>query len=119
MQTRAVQATRFARRLSLGNVRPGVTEHQLKRTLSTALAAAGASTADGDAVVAAHVQSMHRFAFVELRTVEEAANLFLFDGLVVGGGGISIRRPNEYSLVKVRCLSALLCCLPALPRCSS
>lgn len=38
-----------------------------------------------------------KFAFVELRTVEEASNAMALDGIMFEGVAVRIRRPNDYN----------------------
>lgn len=38
-----------------------------------------------------------KFAFVEVRTVEEASNCMALDGIMFEGVSVRIRRPNDYN----------------------
>ena len=97
-----LQSTRNARRLSIGSVANGVSDSELMHLFNQAMMAAGCTTSPGPPVVSSYVNPEHRFAFVELRTIAEAANLFVFDGLQCRGVALSVRRPNEYNFAEVR-----------------
>jgi hypothetical protein len=100
--SRVLQATRFARRISIGNTPSGMKEADLLTLFNQAMMAAACSVSPGCPVLTAHVNQEHRFGFVELRSVEEASNMFVFDGLLCGHAALAVRRPNEYSHVEVR-----------------
>lgn len=77
-------------------------EVDLLALFNRAMMAAACSVAPGRPVLTAHVNQEHRFACVELRSVEEASNLFVFDGLLCSRAALAAKRPNEYSHVEVR-----------------
>jgi hypothetical protein len=99
---RRLQATRNARRLSVGSVASGVTDQELTDLVNQAMMAAACTVAPGAPVLSAYVNQEQRFASVEMRSVEEASNAFVFDGLLCRQLALSIRRPNEYNYAEVR-----------------
>lgn len=93
----AQQATRHARRIYVGGLPPSANEQRITEFLSHALAAVGGNTAGpGNAVVNVYINYEKKFAFVELRTVEEASNAMALDGIMFEGVSVRIRRPNDY-----------------------
>lgn len=91
------QATRHARRIYVGGLPPSATEDGLSAFFSNALAAVGGTVAGpGSAVVNVYVNYEKKFAFVELRTVEEASNAMALDGIMYEGVTVRIRRPADY-----------------------
>ena len=59
--------------------------------------AAGNTGGVGNAVVNVYINYEKKFAFVELRTVEEASNAMALDGIMFEGVAVRIRRPNDYN----------------------
>lgn len=59
--------------------------------------AAGNTAGPGNAVVNVYINYEKKFAFVELRTVEEASNTMALDGIMFEGVSVRIRRPNDYN----------------------
>jgi splicing factor U2AF 65 kDa subunit len=51
----------------------------------------------GNAVVNVYINYEKKFAFVEVRTVEEASNAMALDGIMFEGVAVRIRRPNDYN----------------------
>lgn len=72
------------------------------RLFSRGLAAAGATEAPGSAVCDIFLNNEKRFAFIELRTPMEAANMLALEGLTLRGSQLSLRRPHEFNLLEVR-----------------
>lgn len=58
---------------------------------------AGNTGGVGNAVVNVYINYEKKFAFVELRTVEEASNAMALDGIMFEGVAVRIRRPNDYN----------------------
>jgi len=93
----SAQQARQARRLYVGNIPPAATELELMDFLNAALS----TTTKGLAtpvvpVVAVQVNREKAFAFVEFRTPEEATAGMAFDGLMMHGHALKIRRPTDY-----------------------
>jgi splicing factor U2AF 65 kDa subunit len=64
---------------------------------ATGSLAAGNSGGIGNAVVNVYINYEKKFAFVEVRTVEEASNCMALDGIMFEGVAVRIRRPNDYN----------------------
>jgi splicing factor U2AF subunit len=93
-----MQATRHARRVYVGGLPPMANEQSVATFFSQVMAAVGANTAGpGDAVVNVYINQEKRFAFVEMRTVEEASNAMALDGIVYEGISVRVRRPSDYN----------------------
>ncbi|XP_076894371.1 splicing factor U2af large subunit A-like [Bidens hawaiensis] len=94
----AIQATRHARRVYVGSLPPIANEQTLATFFSHAMAAIGGNTAGpGDAVVNVYINHEKKFAFVEMRSVEEASNAISLDGIVFEGVRVKVRRPSDYN----------------------
>jgi len=62
------------------------------------MSAIGGNTAGpGDAVVNVYINHEKKFAFVEMRSVEEASNAMALDGIIFEGGPVKVRRPSDYN----------------------
>eukprot|EP00899_Mesostigma_viride_P021605 jgi/Mesvir1/29446/Mv23025-RA.1 len=85
--------------LYVGSLPQGITEAALITFLNSALSAAGLTlpnaTGPGPVTKAWISQDQH-FAFIELRSAEEATNAMMLDGLPIGGQTLRIRRPKNY-----------------------
>ncbi|KAI6674890.1 hypothetical protein NL676_002796 [Syzygium grande] len=65
---------------------------------SQVMAAIGGNTAGpGDAVVNVYINHEKKFAFVEMRSVEEASNAMALDGIIFEGAPVKIRRFSDYN----------------------
>lgn len=92
------QATRHARRVYVGGLPLSANEQSVATFFSQVMAAIGGNTAGpGDAVVNVYINQEKRFAFVEMRTVEEASNAMSLDGLIYEGVSVRVRRPSDYN----------------------
>jgi splicing factor U2AF subunit len=97
----AAQATRHARRVYVGGLPPTAREDALAGFLSSALAAVGGTTAGpGPCVVNVYINAEKKFAFVELRTVEECSNATSLDGVMFEGVAVRVRRPADYDAAR-------------------
>eukprot|EP01018_Ginkgo_biloba_P021154 Gb_01836 [translate_table: standard] len=92
------QATRHARRVYVGGLPPSANEQSVATFFSQVMAAIGGNTAGpGDAAVNVYINQEKRFAFVEMRTVEEASNAMSLDGIVYEGVAVRVKRPTDYN----------------------
>ncbi|CAK9194974.1 unnamed protein product [Sphagnum troendelagicum] len=92
------QATRHARRVYVGGLPSVANEQTIATYFSQVMAAVGANTAGpGDAVVNVYINQEKKFAFVEMRTVEEASNAMALDGIIFEGVSVRVRRPSDYN----------------------
>ncbi|XP_056162405.1 splicing factor U2af large subunit B-like [Syzygium oleosum] len=65
---------------------------------SQVMAAIGGNTAGpGDAVVNVYINHEKKFAFVEMRYVEEASNAMALDGIIFEGAPVKVRRSIDYN----------------------
>ncbi|XP_050207323.1 splicing factor U2af large subunit A-like isoform X3 [Mercurialis annua] len=92
------QATRHARRVYVGGLPPTANEQSVATFFSHVMAAIGGNTAGpGDAVVNVYINHEKKFAFVEMRSVEEASNAMALDGIIFEGAPVKVRRPSDYN----------------------
>ncbi|KAK6932547.1 RNA recognition motif domain [Dillenia turbinata] len=95
VQAMTQQATRHARRVYVGGLPPTANEQTIASFFSRVMAAIGGNSAGpGDAVVNVYINYEKKFAFVEMRTVEEASNAMALDGI---GVSVRVRRPTDYN----------------------
>ncbi|CAN4084037.1 unnamed protein product [Withania somnifera] len=98
VQAISQQATRHARRVYVGGLPPLANEQTISAFFSHVMIAVGGNSAGpGDAVVNVYINHEKKFAFVEMRTVEEASNAMALDGVVFEGVSVRIRRPTDYN----------------------
>ncbi|KAI3994833.1 hypothetical protein MKX01_037384 [Papaver californicum] len=97
-QAMTQQATRHARRVYVGGLPPLANEQTIATFFSGVMAAIGGNSAGpGDAVVNVYINHEKKFAFVEMRTVEEASNAMALDGIMFEGVSVRVRRPTDYN----------------------
>ncbi|XP_059659211.1 splicing factor U2af large subunit B-like isoform X3 [Cornus florida] len=97
-QAMTQQATRHARRVYVGGLPPLANEQSIATFFSGVMTAIGGNSAcPGDAVVNVYINHEKKFAFVEMRTVEEASNAMALDGIVFEGVSVRVRRPTDYN----------------------
>ncbi|GLJ14101.1 hypothetical protein SUGI_0226030 [Cryptomeria japonica] len=98
VQAMTQQATRHARRVYVGGLPPMANEQTIATYFSRVMAAIGGNTAGpGDAVVNVYINHEKKFAFVEMRTVEEASNAMALDGIMFESVSVRVRRPSDYN----------------------
>ncbi|XP_071706671.1 splicing factor U2af large subunit A-like isoform X3 [Rutidosis leptorrhynchoides] len=97
--TMTQQATRHARRVYVGGLPPLANEQTIATFFSQVMTAIGGTSAGpaGDAVVNVYINHEKKFAFVEMRTVEEASNAMTLDGIIFEGVSVRVRRPTDYN----------------------
>ncbi|XP_068323688.1 splicing factor U2af large subunit A-like isoform X2 [Pyrus communis] len=87
-QAMTQQATRHARRVYVGGLPPLANEQTIATFFSQFMAAIGRNSVGsiselaGDAVVNVYINHEKKFAFVEMRTVEEASNAMALDRII-------------------------------------
>ncbi|CAM8943996.1 unnamed protein product [Rhodiola kirilowii] len=97
-QAMSQQATRHARRVYVGGLPPLANEQTIATFFSHVMSAIGGNSAGvGDAVVNVYINHEKKFAFVEMRTVEEASNAMTLDGIIFEGVSVRVRRPTDYN----------------------
>ncbi|OVA18674.1 RNA recognition motif domain [Macleaya cordata] len=98
VQAMTQQATRHARRVYVGGLSPTANEQSVATFFSQVMSAIGGNTAGpGDSVVNVYINHDKKFAFVEMRSVEEASNAMALDGIIFEGGPVKVRRPTDYN----------------------
>ena len=79
------------------------TQDELKNFLNNALASSGAAVTDGPAINHVRINQDKSFAFVELRSVEEATNATALNGIRFKGSVLKVRQgttaKDEYMLL--------------------
>ncbi|KAL6654375.1 hypothetical protein ACP70R_007840 [Stipagrostis hirtigluma subsp. patula] len=97
-QAMTQQATRHARRVYVGGLPPTANEQSVAIFFNQVMAAIGGNTAGpGDAVLNVYINHDKKFAFVEMRSVEEASNAMALDGIMFEGAPVKVRRPTDYN----------------------
>ncbi|XVE75401.1 hypothetical protein DITRI_Ditri12bG0091300 [Diplodiscus trichospermus] len=96
VQAMTQQATRHARRVYVGGLPPTANEQSVATFFSHVMAAIGGNTA-GDVVLNVYINHEKKFAFVEMRSVEEASNAMALDGIMFEGAPVKVRRPTDYN----------------------
>ncbi|KAF3451501.1 hypothetical protein FNV43_RR07596 [Rhamnella rubrinervis] len=102
-QAMTQQATRHARRVYVGGLPPMANEQTIATFFSHVMATIGGNSGGpafepaGDAVVNVYINHEKKFAFVEMRTVEEASNAMALDGIIFEGVAVRVRRPTDYN----------------------
>ncbi|CAN6195589.1 unnamed protein product [Urochloa humidicola] len=92
------QVTRPARRVYVGGLPPSANKQSVATFFNQSMAAVGGNTGGpGDAVLDVYMNHECRFAFVEMRLVEEASNAMALDGILFEGAPLIIRRPADYN----------------------
>jgi splicing factor U2AF subunit len=89
--------TRQARRLYLGNIPPDITEAELTEFVNTAMVTSKLSKSGGPPVANCQMNKEKLFAFVEMRTPEDASAGMAFDGITLKGYALKVRRPRDYA----------------------
>ncbi|GMH24117.1 hypothetical protein Nepgr_025960 [Nepenthes gracilis] len=98
VQAMTQQATRHARRVYVGGLPPTANEQSVATFFSHVMAMIGGNTAGpGDAVVNVYINHEKKFAFVEMRSVEEASNAMALDGIIFENTPVKVRRPSDYN----------------------
>ncbi|MCL7033397.1 hypothetical protein MKW94_021585, partial [Papaver nudicaule] len=108
-------ATRHARRVYVGGLSPTANEQSVATFFSQVMSAIGGNTAGpGDSVVNVYINHDKKFAFVEMRSVEEASNAMALDGIIFERqlfqtGGVGLGGGNGGGVpTKVVCLTEVV-----------
>ena len=86
---------KLRRELFVGNTTPEMTENMLREFLGNALEQVGLTTAPGNPINACRVSG--KFAFVELRSAEEAALALNLNNIPYMGTALRVGRPSKYT----------------------
>jgi len=91
------QMTRQARRLYIGNMPFGITEDLMIDFFNAKMRESKISKQPGNPVLACQINVEKNFAFLEFRSVEETSQAMAFDGIMLQGQALKIRRPKDYT----------------------
>lgn len=83
------------RELFIGNTTPEMTEQMLREFLGKAMEQVGLTSGPGNPITACRVSG--KFAFVELRSVQEAANALNLNNIPYLGAMLRVGRPSKYT----------------------
>jgi len=90
------QATMQARRLYIGNLPFGITDDLMIDFFNAKMRESNLVKQPGNPVLACQINLEKNFAFLEFRSVEETSSAMAFDGIVLQGQALKIRRPRDY-----------------------
>ena len=88
-------STKVYRELFVGNTSPEMTEPAIMEFINGAMEKMGLSSGPGNPVINCRVSP--RFAFIELRSIEEAANCINISGIPFMGQSLKLSRPTKYA----------------------
>ncbi|KAJ1640513.1 hypothetical protein T492DRAFT_854811, partial [Pavlovales sp. CCMP2436] len=110
-QQTASQISRKARRLHIGNLPQGmgITPPMLQQFFNATLVATGLLDASkpGEPAIDCTMQSGGKFAFVEFRTMAEAASALTLNNVEIAGRALRVERPRDYEPVPAGVLPEL------------
>lgn len=86
---------KLTRELFIGNTTPEMTEQMIRDFLGKAMEQVGLTLGPGNPIVTCRVSG--KFAFVELRTREEAERMLNMTGIPFLGAALKIGRPSKYT----------------------
>ena len=86
---------KLKRELFIGNTTPEMTPAMLTEFLGNAMQQVGLTTAPGNPITACRVSG--KFAFVEMRSAEEAANALNLNNIPCLGTALRVGRPSKYN----------------------
>lgn len=86
---------KIARELFVGNTTPEMTETMLQEFLGNAMLQVGLNVLPGNPVAACRVSG--KFAFIELRTAQEAANALNLNNIPFMGAQLRVGRPSKWT----------------------
>lgn len=89
-------STKPARELYVGGLPPGVPPTQLQEFVSAAMQQMNLNTQPGSSVVNTWLSSDNHYAFCEFRSVEEANNGMMLNGISFLGQALRVGRPKNY-----------------------
>lgn len=90
------QMTMQARRLYCGNLPFGITEDLMIDFFNAKMRESKITKNPGNPVLACQINLEKNFAFLEFRSVEETTQAMAFDGIMLQGQALKIRRPKDY-----------------------
>lgn len=94
-------ADRQSKRLYVGNIPAGITELEIQEFFNAAMITAKATTKPGPPVGAVQINVEKSYAFLEMRSHEEASAGMAFDGIMLHSHALKVRRPKDFSLYAI------------------
>jgi len=88
--------TRQARRIYVGNLPFGFNEHEMIDFFNQQMHLNGLAQAEGNPILACHINRDKNFAFLECRSIDETTTAMAFDGISFKGQSLKLRRPRDY-----------------------
>lgn len=88
--------TRQARRIYVGNLPFGFTETEMIDFFNQQMHLNGLAQAEGNPMLACHINRDKNFAFLECRSIDETTTAMAFDGINFKGQSLKLRRPRDY-----------------------
>ena len=88
--------TRQARRIYVGNIPFGFNEQEMIDFFNQQMHLSGLAQAEGNPVLACHINRDKNFAFLECRSIDETTQCMAFDGINFKGQSLKLRRPHDY-----------------------
>jgi len=88
--------TRQARRIYVGNIPFGFSEQEMIDLFNQQMHLAGLAQAEGNPILACHINRDKNFAFLECRSIDETTAAMAFDGISFKGQSLKLRRPHDY-----------------------
>ena len=86
---------KLSRELFIGNTTPEMTDVMIQEFLGTSLQQVGLATAPGNPITACRVSG--KYAFVELRSAEEATNMLNLNNIPFMGTALRVGRPSKWN----------------------
>jgi RNA recognition motif-containing protein len=86
---------KLSRELFIGNTTPEMTEHMIKEFLGNAMLQVGLNEQPGNPIVTCRVSG--KFAFVEVRTAQEAKNALNLNNIPFLGSVLRVGRPSKWN----------------------
>jgi len=92
------QAIKNSKKLYVGNIPSDVGEEELSEHINSLLLKVGGLIQPGSCVASCRVMPDKKYAFVELRSVEETSNALCLDGVAFKDMFLKVKRPSNYDL---------------------
>ena len=80
----------------MGNIPFGFNEQEMIDFFNQQMHLSGLAQAEGNPVLACHINRDKNFAFLECRSIDETTQCMAFDGINFKGQSLKLRRPHDY-----------------------